>query len=201
MIKGWGAGSVGEPPVNFGNYLRSKIGVSYRKTVRTPLGIFRSARRFGLNGTLDRAAAPILQTMADVKGLGPIGFEELLQLSSISSISKKAEQKQCWGSQLTGKCCDTAGFTAGVGHFKQKFCPSCLRDGVYLDASHVRAITAGAGALRPQRAPPTPVLAASHGRATRIETREQVERPVGRVGLIWLCPERGVRLHHERHHG
>ena len=64
-----------------------------------------------------------------------------------------------------------------------------------------RAITAGAGALRPQRAPPTPVLAASHGRATRIETREQVERPVGRVGLIWLCPERGVRLHHERHHG
>ena len=31
-----------------------------------------------------------------------------------------------------------------VGHFKQKFCPSCLRDGVYLDASHVRAITAGA---------------------------------------------------------
>ena len=103
-----GAGiSVGEPPVNFGNYLRSKIGVSYRKTVRTPLGIFRSARRFGLNGTLDRAAAPILQTMADVKGLGPIGFEELLQLSSISSMSKKAEQKQCWGSQLTGKCCDT----------------------------------------------------------------------------------------------
>ena len=82
--------------------------------------------------------------MADVKGLGPIGFEELLQLSSISSISKKAEQKQCWGSQLTGKCCDTEGFTAGVGHFKQKFCPSCLRDGVYLDASHVRAITAGA---------------------------------------------------------
>ena len=49
----------------------------------------------------------------------------------------------CWGGLLVGpmSLC-TPGFVHGKGHFKNKLCPACRRDGLSIPSSRVRAIPA-----------------------------------------------------------
>jgi len=54
-----------------------------------------------------------------------------------------AAQQCCWGQLLsaTSSRC-TPGFTAGRGHFKNKFCPTCRSAGFHVPVSRLRALTA-----------------------------------------------------------
>ena len=47
----------------------------------------------------------------------------------------------CWGAELAGSASGCApGFAPGKGHLKNKFCKTCTRHGVYIDARRVRAV-------------------------------------------------------------
>jgi hypothetical protein len=52
--------------------------------------------------------------------------------------------QRCWGQELTygGTTC-TVGFSPGVGHFKGKFCPTCIATGLSLDPSRALLLPDG----------------------------------------------------------
>ena len=56
---------------------------------------------------------------------------------------EESPDASCWGGLLKGSMslC-TPGFVHGKGHFKNKLCPACRRDGLSIPSSRVRAIPA-----------------------------------------------------------
>jgi hypothetical protein len=56
---------------------------------------------------------------------------------------EQAADVSCWGGLLRGSMHScTPGFVHGKGHFKNKLCPACRRDGLCIPSSRVRAIPA-----------------------------------------------------------
>ena len=54
---------------------------------------------------------------------------------------EESPDASCWGGLLKGSMGScTPGFVHGKGHFKNKLCPACRRDGLCIPSSRVRAI-------------------------------------------------------------
>ena len=67
--------------------------------------------------------------------------EERILGGVLDSLDTSADENPCWGGRLQ---CDSlsceAGFKLGRGHFKNKVCSNCRRDGIYVPMDRVRVL-------------------------------------------------------------
>jgi hypothetical protein len=54
-----------------------------------------------------------------------------------------ARSARCWGGLLTGRKGCGPGYNGGPRHFKNHFCGTCRRDGMFVPADRVRALVPG----------------------------------------------------------
>ena len=65
--------------------------------------------------------------------------------SSIGLSEERVDEKQCWGGLLLGDGADcTPNFVSTKGHFKNKLCPNCQRDGICIPASRMCSLSSEA---------------------------------------------------------
>ena len=86
-----------------------------------------------------RPAGLRMASLPGVMMMSPAQLESMQQ--AYTPPKSELSKASCWGAHLKGSVATcTPDFTHGKGHFKNKLCPNCRREGVILPSERVKAV-------------------------------------------------------------